>query len=216
MYHYLDDKEYLSRVRGLCGEIMQNLCHRLKEECDIGASFYMVGSGARNLIMQNGNEPIDLDYNLEIIRCENYDDCKTIKETVRKAFNQTLCEFGWGDCEDSRSSLTTEKRFFKKGNQTEFYIDLCIVTEDTDGYYHRLIHDKTGFSYYDRYFWNQAPDSKNIRKKAKKIKDFGEWLSVRDEYERLKNLYLRRNDRDHPSFICYVEAVNNVYNSIIK
>ena len=30
----------------------------------------MVGSGARNLILQNENNPIDLDYNLEIIRNE--------------------------------------------------------------------------------------------------------------------------------------------------
>lgn len=25
--------------------------------------------------------------------------------------------------------------------------------------------------------------------------------------------YLTQNDHNHPSFICYIEAVNNVYNS---
>lgn len=29
-----------------------------------------------------------------------------------------------------------------------------------------------------------------------------------------KNNYLRGNDSNHPSFICYIEAVNNVYNSL--
>ena len=67
MYEYVNDKEFLSRMRSLCGEIMQDLCHTLKSEYDIGASFYLVGSGAKNLIMQNANRPIDLDYNLEII-----------------------------------------------------------------------------------------------------------------------------------------------------
>ena len=37
---------------------------------------------------------------------------------------------------------------------------------------------------------------------------------VRDKYLELKNMYLRRGDRDHPSFICYIEAVNNVYDRI--
>jgi hypothetical protein len=62
MYHYLDDKEFESKMRTLCGDIMQDLCHILKEDYDIGATFYLVGSGARNLIMQNNNEPVDLDY----------------------------------------------------------------------------------------------------------------------------------------------------------
>ena len=69
MYHYLDDKEFLHKMRKLAGEIMQLLCHYLKEKYDIGAIFYLVGSGAKNLIMQNGNNHVDLDYNLEIVRC---------------------------------------------------------------------------------------------------------------------------------------------------
>ena len=76
MYHYLDDKEFLSKMRKLSGEIMQRVCHYLKEDYDIGASFYLVGSGARNLILQNENNPVDLDYNLEIVRCEDFEDCR--------------------------------------------------------------------------------------------------------------------------------------------
>ena len=51
MYEYVNDKQLLSRMRSLCGDIMQDLCHTLKDEYDIGASFYLVGSGAKNLIM---------------------------------------------------------------------------------------------------------------------------------------------------------------------
>ena len=40
MYKYVEDKQFLSRMRSLCGEIMQDLCHTLKEEYDIGASFW--------------------------------------------------------------------------------------------------------------------------------------------------------------------------------
>ncbi len=91
---------------------MQDFCHTLKEDFDIGSTFYLVGSGAKNLIVQNASQPIDLDYNLEIVRCEDFEDCRTLKECARKAFNKALSMHGWGDCEDSTSSLTTERRRF--------------------------------------------------------------------------------------------------------
>ena len=38
---------------------------------------------------------------------------------------------------------------------------------------------------------------------------------MREEYIKLKNRYLSDNDH-HPSFICYSEAVNNVYNQLTR
>lgn len=213
MFNYVKDKEFLSRIRNLCGEIMQDFCRYLKEDYDIGAVFYLVGSGARNLIVQNASLPIDLDYNLEIVRCDDFEDCKTIKEFARKSFNKALHKHGWEDCEDSTSSLTTEKRRFIEGNPTKFSMDVCIVCRDTAERFYRLIHEKTGFTYWDKYYWNEAPHSAKIRKKAEYIKKRGKWELVRKQYLNIKNKYLRQNDHDHPSFICYIEAVNNVYNA---
>ena len=36
-------------------------------------------------------------------------------------------------------------------------------------------------------------------------------LTVIKEYIKIKNNYLAHNDHNHPSFVCYVEAVHNVY-----
>ena len=216
MFDYVEDKEFLSRIRNLCGRIMQDFCHYLKEDYDIGATFYLVGSGARNLIVENASLPIDLDYNLEIVRCQDYEDCRFIKECARKSFNKVLSEYGLGDCEDSTSSLTTRKIHFVKGNPTEFSIDVCIVCRDTEECFYRLIHEKTGFSYWDRYYWNEALHSERIQKKANYIKKRGKWELVRTQYLDIKNGYLRQNDHNHPSFICYIEAVNNVYNSRVS
>ena len=211
MFEYVEDKEYLSRVRSVCGEIMQDFCHTLKEDYDIGSTFCLVGSGAKNLIVQNASQPIDLDYNLEIVRCEDFDDCRKLKECARKAFNKALSMNGWGDCEDSTSSLTTEHRHFTQGNQTLFSIDVCIVVTDAQDRMYRLIHEKRGFIYDDRYYWNQAPHSAGIQRKAKQLKQQGMWPLVREQYLQLKNRYLSRGDRNHPSFLCYTEAVNNVF-----
>lgn len=214
MFHYVEDKLFLSRVREVCGKIMQLLCRILKEEYDIGARFNLVGSGGRNLVTQNESEPIDLDYNLEIVRCENIRDGRRIKECVRKAFNEALALYGWGDCQDSTSVLTTEYREFKEGNHTPFSIDVCIVRIDEEDKKYRLIHQKTSFAKYDRYHWDQTPNAKGIRKKADEIKKAGKWAEVRERYLDIKNNYLNRSDHDHPSFVCYIEAVNNVYNKI--
>ena len=213
MYHYLDDKKFVSKMRSLCGDIMQDLCHILREDYDIGATFYLVGSGARNLIMQNNNEPVDLDYNLEIIRCEDFENRRYIKECVRKSFNKVLNSYDLDDCEDSTSSLTSKLIYFTSGNDTEFRVDVCITVRDEDDSYYRLIHKKTGFIGWDEYYWNIAPNSKRINEKVDYIKKCGKWMLVREQYEKIKNMYLVHNDYNHPSFICYVEAVNNVYNS---
>ena len=211
MFHYVEDKEFLRRVRCVCGELMQYFCHTLKDAYDIGANFCLVGSGARNLIVRNASEPIDLDYNLEIVRCVDFEDCRAIKVCARNAFDKALAMHGWGHREDSTSALTTERRYFTHGNRTAFSIDVCIVAADEDGQTARLIHEKTGCVLDDRYYWNIAPHSAQIREKADCIKKSGQWADVREQYLRLKNMYLSRNDRSHPSFVCYIEAVNNVY-----
>lgn len=213
MFNYVEDKEFLSRIRNLCGKIMQDFCHYLKEDYDIGATFYLVGSGAQNLIVQNASLPIDLDYNLEIVKCKDYEDCRFIKECARKSFNKALHVHDWEDCDDSTSALTAERRYFTKGNQTGFSMDVCIVRRDKRGHFHRMIHKKTGFTYQDEYYWNEALHSAGIQEKAKFIKKKGKWQLVRSQYLNIKNRYLQQNDHNHPSFICYIEAVNNVYNA---
>ena len=213
MYHYLDDKEFTAGIRKLSGEIMQDTCHILKEKYDIGANFCLVGSGARNLITQNKNLPVDLDYNLEILRCGDLDDYRYLKECVRKAFNFALRKHNYRDCEDSTSSLTSKLIYFKPEDRFLFSIDICITARDNQGRLLRLIHRKTGFINTDEYYWNISKNSLNLDKKVRYIKSKGKWNMVREQYLALKNMYLSKNDINHPSFICYIEAVNNVYNS---
>ena len=212
MYEYVQDKQFVRQMRQSCGSLMQELCHKLKEEYDIGTNFSLVGSGKRNLILQNGNEAVDLDYNLEITRCEDYEDCRYIKECVRKTFNKVLKMNNLPACEDSKSALTT-KKFYFENNPISFSIDVAIVCRNQKDNYCRLIHEKTGFINFDRYYWNEIPNSKAIKRKVQEIKSVGLWLDVRERYKNIKNNYLRYND-NHPSFTCYVEAVNNVYNTL--
>lgn len=217
MYNYVEDKQLISRMSSLCGNIMQDLCHTLKLDYDIGAMFYLVGSGERNMIFLNGNEQhIDLDYNLEIVRIDDWYNLENIKECVRESFNKVLKEYEFGYCQDSTSCLTAkkiEKIDSSQLNQIKFSMDVAIVREGANGYIYRLIHEKKCMIDRGRYYWNKAPHAKNINAKAHYIKHYGKWELVREQYKKIKNKYLTQNDHNHPSFICYIEAVNNVYNS---
>ena len=92
---------------------------------------HLIGSGAKNLITQNGNEPIDLNYNLVVINSEwDIYDCKKIKEYIKEKFNYVLENNDEHDCNDSKSCLSTKKMHLEGDNSTKFSIDLAIVFED--------------------------------------------------------------------------------------
>jgi hypothetical protein len=112
MYRYVEDKEFLRRAQNCCSDLMHELEDELREN-GINSQFFLVGSGARNMVTQNGNEAIDFDYNLNIISCEDFHDCKTIKHKVLVAFNRVMNRNNLADVDDSTSSITTKKIHFR-------------------------------------------------------------------------------------------------------
>ena len=213
MYHYIEDKDFLKRMKSLCSDIINQLVQSINNDSVMTVEAHLVGSGARNLITQNAKEPIDLDYNLCVLEVFGigFNDGRTIKEHIRKHFNAVLKSNKWSDCQDSTSALSTELREFTKGNKTEFSIDLAIVRERNYGW-ERLIHRKTGFVTYDQWYWNEAPNSRGLADKVDAIKDENLWLEVRDLYLDKKNMYLSRGDKEnHPSFNVYIETINEIY-----
>ena len=209
MYEYVLDKAFLKQMRGECGGIMNQLVQRINNDSVMTVETILIGSGARNLVMQNGRGPVDLDYNLCILATYEIDinDGRAIRAYVRRQFNAVLRANGWGDCHDSTSAFTTKCR---QGNPAAFKIDVGIVTERNNQWF-RLIHEKPGVAVLDRYYWNPSPHSKGLSAKVAKLKEEYLWLEVRKVYRDLKNMYLSRQDNHHPSFIVFIEAVNEVY-----
>lgn len=210
-YKFVEDKEFLARVQKSCNDDMKEIESILRNEYDIGCQYFLIGSGAKNMITEDSNGIIDLDYNINVYNGMNYDG-KRLKTAVIYAANQVMKKNGLEDVNDSTSSIETKRVHFKDDpDKREFKTDVAIVTMK-DGKWFRLIHDK---GLLERYYWVPAPNSSDYQIKAKEIKEVpGMWLEVREEYLRLKNLYLHRNDHSHPSFVCYIEAVNNVYSRL--
>lgn len=213
MYHYVTDRELLSAMKRLYADAVNRLVQKINNDGVMEVKAFLIGSGAKNLITQNGSEPIDLDYNLCI--CDLYGKHMSehdIKEYVREVFNEVLREKGLGVCKDSRAVLSTKKKPVMKDNPTKVKMDLAIVRETERGWERLVHHEKTGFVNLDRYCWNLTRDSKYLREKVQRIKERPElWQEVRDRYLHKKNTYLCRNDHDHPSFVVYMETINEVY-----
>lgn len=212
------DEAECRKYRLDCSITMKKVCSKLKEK-GISSQFTLVGSGARNMVTRNGNGSYDLDYNLEIIKAPNkyWKDLRYLKDTVRILLNEAAGLQCFSDSKDSTSCLTTILHF-KNEPTVEFKFDVAIVAKNPNGTLCRLIHNKNAWGYgMDQYVWNEIPDSHDVTLKAKCIKAKGLWLDVRIQYVRLKEMYLSRWwDKDHPSFIVYIEAVNNIYNKYFE
>ena len=161
------------------------------------------------MITRNGEGLYDLDYNLLIMKAEEryWNDLRLLKETVRSALNRAERNEFFSDAQDSTSCLTALLHF-KDTPNVEFSFDVAIIKKNPNGNYMRLVHNKP----WNQYTWNEVPRSHQVTDRADEIKEEGLWQEVRDKYLEKKNMYLSWQDHNHPSFVVYVEAVNEVYN----
>lgn len=213
-YIYVSEADS-KRYRKDCADILKEVCTSLKKE-GISAQFSLIGSGSRNMITRNGEGPYDLDYNLEIFSApeEYWHELWRLKERVRRALNDAEGAEYFQDANDSTSCLTAIL-YFDDSPEIEFSFDVAIVTKNEIGNYMRLVHNKriVLLNGHQQFTWNEVKNSKRIKDKVDALKHERLWQEVRDRYLELKNMYLRRNDNNHPSFIVYVETINEIYNN---
>lgn len=209
MFFYVKDKAFLNQAYGYCADIINQVKNLLIKD-GIESEMSIEGSKSRNMVTQNEEGFIDSDFNFLVTKCSDIKDGESIKEIVKTKFNEVLRSKHLGDCDDSTSVLTSKHMCLTNGNQTNFSIDLAIV-KMSNGHYDKLIHEKTGYALKDRWYWNEIPDSSKVYEKAQCLKENNLWDEVRETYIRKKNFYLTRNDYDHPSYVCYVEAVNEIF-----
>ena len=218
MFRIVDDSE-CRRYRQDCAKVLTQVRDTLRDEKDIITQFTLVGSGARNMVTKNGNGPFDLDYNLEITKAPNeyWNDLRKLKDTIRVLLDKASGLQCFTESQNSTVALTALLHF-KDEPQIEFSFDVAIVARNQDGTLCRLVNNKHYFysGIQGQYTWNEIPSSHNVKEKADRIKKSGKWLEVRERYVKLKDMYLSRQDKDHPSFIVYIEAVNQVFNKYFR
>ena len=204
MYKYVSNAT-VKPMRSFCADKMNQIKQMLKAEYNLDSDFYLVGSGSKNLVTQNENEPFDLDYNLDIYNLADPNkSAEWLKNTLMQFLNGILENTPFSDCQDSTAVITSR---WKSQNGLFFSFDIAILVENTNGHFCRLIHDKN----WNRFYWTEVPNSKDVYDRMDVIKENGYWQEVRETYLNKKNMYLRRMDRNHPSFNIFVETINEVY-----
>ena len=210
MYHYVS-KATVQPYRSFCADKMNQVKQMLWNEYDLDSDFYLVGSGAKNLVTQNEEEPFDLDWNLEIYNlAEPTKNSEWLKTTIMSFLNEILEDTPFSNCQDSTSVITSR---WKSKNGLFFSFDIAILVQNQNGTFMRMIHDK----YLNRYYWTEVPNSKDVYDKFEKLKEHKWWNDIRETYLNKKSMYLRRIDREqHPSFNIFVETVNEVWNKACR
>lgn len=193
-----------------------NLLIPLKEELKkigINAILYPIGSGERHLVtrlvINDEFQPFDLDFNLEINLLtlpKKYRNLKELKNIIIVNLNKITENRDFFSNSQDSTSVISVPLHFKNSKKIKFSFDLAIVSRNTYGNLQRLIHDKKN----ENFIWTPAKNSKDFKKKAEKLKTPQLWNQVRKHYLNLKNQFI--NDCHHPSFVCYIMAINEVYN----
>ena len=208
MFSYVQDKELKKIMKSEGSDIMNRLKMRINNQEYLDVDFELVGSGAKNLITQNGNQPPDIDFNFIILGMkENYKESE-IKEYIKRQLNIVIQDKGLRDCSDSTSALTIKSVPAYKN--VVFSVDVAIIKIEYNQWY-RLIHEKHETRAADRWYWNQGINFDEIYRKVDAIKKANGWSNFRDWYLEKKNYYLSEQDYNHPSYVVYIETVNEVY-----
>lgn len=202
-------KEEVTMYKAYCQNVLGRLVKRLEKEHAIRAYITLVGSGAEDMVTRNGKGPFDLDYNLILTSVpQKYEDSPRLLRCHVKEVLDGLVDGRFSHGKGSTSSI----RYFAHPQDNRckvvFSFDVAVIRKG-DGKY-KLVHEKGN----DVFIWNPVPHSKELDKKIAAIRKCGCWDEVEEKYLRLKNMYLKRDNKHHPSFIVLAEAVNQVYQSI--
>ena len=207
MYKYVAKGE-VAEYRAYCQDVMNRLKMKLEKECGIKAYVTLIGSGAHNMVTRDGEGSFDLDYNLVLTTIpQKYEKApEQLKNLIRETLDNLINrKFSHG--KGSTSSITY-LAYSEDGKKVVFSFDVALIWERGSQY--KLVHDKEN----NLFIWNQIRDSKDLERKISQIKNKKRWCDVRLRYLKMKNEYLSQQDKSHPSFVVYIEAVNQVYNSI--
>lgn len=182
MYQYVAKAE-AAPYRACCSDVLNRLKMKLEKEYDIKAYVILTGSGAKNMVMRNGNGPFDLDYNIVFTlipqKYEKSPEC--LKNLVTEVLDG-LVDRQFTHGKDSTSSIKYIVHA-GDGQTVVFSFDLALIREE--GGKSRLIHDKKQ----GVFIWNQIRDSGDLDKKVAAVKKGGYWMNVRDKYRELNCEY---------------------------
>ena len=211
MYHYVESKDY-NPYHFFISDKLNRVKQQILKEHQIETTVDSVGSLYKKLVTQNNSLPFDLDYNLVIEnRLITQLNPKPLKDYVMEHLDDMIAEEyeDWKYCQDSKAAITI--RLVVDG-RLDFSADIAILAKNSNGQYCRLLHDKQR----QKYDWAPVPNSEKVYERFRKLKNYGYWEDIQEKYIEKKNRYLSIQDKDHPSFVVFVETIKEVWDKVKK
>lgn len=211
MYHYVESKDY-KPYHFFISDKLNRVKQQILKEHQIETTVDSVGSLYKKLVTQNNSLPFDLDYNLVIEnRLITQLNPKPLKDYVMEHLDDMIAEEyeDWKYCQDSKAAITIRRVV---DGRLDFSADIAILARNSNGQYCRLLHDKQR----QKYDWAPVPNSEKIYERFRKLKNYGYWEDIQEKYLEKKNSYLSKQDKDHPSFVVFVETIKEVWDRACK
>lgn len=211
MYHYVDSNDY-KPYHFFISDKLNRVKQQILKEHQIETSVDSVGSLYKKLVTQNNSLPFDLDYNIVIEnRLITQLNPKPLKDYVMEHLDDMIAgEYeDWKYCQDSKAAITIRRVV---DGRLDFSADIAILAKNSNGQYCRLLHNKQR----QKYDWAPVPNSEKIYEKFRKLKNYGYWEDIQEKYLEKKNRYLSKQDKDHPSFVVFVETIKEVWDKAKK
>ncbi len=211
MYHYVESKAY-KPYHFFISDKLNRVKQQILKEHQIETTVDSVGSLYKKLVTQNNSLPFDLDYNLVIEnRLITQLNPKPLKDYVMEHLDDMIAEEyeDWKYCQDSKAAITIRRVI---DGRLDFSTDIAILAKNSNGQYCRLLHDKQR----QKYDWAPVPNSEKVYEKFRKLKNYGYWEDIQEKYLNKKNRYLSNQDKDHPSFVVFVETIKEVWDKAKK
>lgn len=211
MYHYVESKDY-KPYHFFISDKLNRVKQQILKEHQIETSVDSVGSLYKKLVTQNNSLPFDLDYNLVIEnRLITQLNPKPLKDYVMEHLDDMIAEEyeDWKYCQDSKAAITIRRVV---DGLLDFSADIAILARNSNGQYCRLLHDKQR----QKYDWAPVPNSEKIYERFRKLKNYGYWEDIQEKYLEKKNRYLSKQDKNHPSFVVFVETIKEVWDRACK
>lgn len=211
MYHYVGSKDY-KPYHFFISDKLNRVKQQILKEHQIETTVDSVGSLYKKLVTQNNSLPFDLDYNLVIEnRLITQLNPKPLKDYVMEHLDDMIAEEyeDWKYCQDSKAAITIRRVV---NGRLDFSADVAILAKNSKGQYCRLLHDKQN----KKYDWAPVPDSEKVYERFRKLKNYGYWEDIQELYLKKKNHYLSIQDKEHPSFVVFVETIKEVWDKACK
>ena len=202
-YRYVS-KKTVRPARSLCDQLFAGMKGRLQERYGLRIRVETVGSGSVNLVTRKDGQPFDLDYDILIFGSTMVPE--QIKHRLMSELDTKAIRLGFRNGQDSTSAITYIHPEVKDYCIPKFHVDIGIILI-SDQHSGRLIHHKDT----NTYVWETPVHYDDLAGRAAAIRRSGLQNRLREVYLDRKNHYLDIGDPYHPSYIVYVEAVNQVW-----